>query len=482
MKVSTGSLVSACCTPVWADSSAKKPNVVLLLIDDMGWKDLGCYGAKLYETPNIDALCAKGVRFPAAYTSTAICAPARATLMTGKHPMKLQMWNHEHFIPKGEKILARYLHDAGYQTWHVGKWHMGNPDHKTMPTDLGFDVNIGGWISWGPGSYFWPYGVKGYRNGKPLGRQRTMVPGLQESGKKGEYLTDRLTDEALKLIENRDKSRPLFLNFWHYAVHTKHEGKPELVRKYREKIKKLDLEPTYRIDPATGSKLLTSETNAVYAAMVESVDQSVGCVVQKLKEEGLYNNTLFIFYSDNGCTTNTVPCAPLNGGKNSTYEGGVRLPGFAVWDGHIKGNTCYEKPVYIADIFDTVLDAAGVKKPEGYDGDGMTLLPVFKGETLPPRKFVWYFPDTRKHWAQRANAAIYDEKSSLKYIMFFDGSPDEMYDIEKDIAESKNIVESNRKKADALQVELVEFLKRYYPKMPPPPKQYKKEVRKKLGL
>ena len=134
-----------------AAAAAKPPNVVFFLIDDMGWKDLGCFGAKLYETPHIDRLCAEGIRFTQAYTSTAICSPARATALSGRHPMKLRMWDHTHYIPKGQKILPQYLKATGYQTWHIGKWHMGNPQDKTMPTDLGFDINIGGWTAWGPG-------------------------------------------------------------------------------------------------------------------------------------------------------------------------------------------------------------------------------------------------------------------------------------------------------------------------------------------
>ncbi|MBD3287830.1 sulfatase-like hydrolase/transferase, partial [candidate division KSB1 bacterium] len=272
------------------NSINRKPNIVFILIDDMGWKDLGCFGAKLQETPNIDKLCAAGVRFPQAYTSTAICAPARATVLTGKHPMKLRMWNHYHFIPKREKILAQYLKDAGYQTWHIGKWHLGNEEDHTLPTDLGFDVNCGGGIAWAPGSYFWPYGCNTDGTG---GNPRMSVPGLVPDGKDGEYLTDRLTEEALNLLNQRDPSKPFFLNFWHFAVHNRKEGKPALVEKYRRKIKELGLEPTYRIDPHTNSKLLTSETNAVYAAMIESVDESVGRLVDKLKQIGEYENTFF---------------------------------------------------------------------------------------------------------------------------------------------------------------------------------------------
>ena len=178
----------------------KKPNVVFFLIDDMGWKDLGCFGAKLYETPHIDQLCAQGIRFPQAYTSTAICSPARATALTGRHPMKMQMWNHIHYLPQGQKILPQYLKKAGYQNWHIGKWHMGNAKQKTFPEDLGFDTDIGGWTAWGPGSYFWPYLWDGKAH------NRNSVPMLNADGKEGEQLTERLTEEALEQIDRRKKA------------------------------------------------------------------------------------------------------------------------------------------------------------------------------------------------------------------------------------------------------------------------------------
>ena len=456
-------------------AAPKPPNVVFFLIDDMGWKDLGCFGAKLYETPNIDRLCADGMRFPQAYTSTAICSPARATALTGRHPMKMKMWNHMHYIPQGQKILPQYLKEDGYQTWHIGKWHMGNPQDKTMPTDLGFDINIGGWTAWGPGSYFWPY----LHDGKI--HPRDSVPMLKEGGQEGEYLTDRLTREALKVIDGRNPAKPFYLNFWHYAVHNPKGAKPELFKKYRDKIAAMGLKKTVRHDPKTGKDLVTSETNPTYAAMIESVDDSVGRVVAKLKEIGEYDNTLFIFYSDNGCTTDDVPCVPLNGGKNSTYEAGERVPGFMVWKGHIPPGAEYNHAIYIGDIFNTVMEATGQTVPPEQDSDSVSLLPVFAGQQLSPRQFIWYFPDTREKWAQRANAAIYDEKTGMKYVMFFTGDSDELYDIAHDIGETTDILAQHPKTAAELQQRLTGFLQRYYAAMPKAPAQYKAAIEKRLG-
>jgi arylsulfatase A-like enzyme len=454
----------------------KKPNVVFFLIDDLGWKDLGCFGAELYETPHIDKLCSEGIRFPQAYTSAAICSPARATALTGRHCLKLQMWNHLHYIPKGQKILPSYLKEAGYQTWHVGKWHIGNEKQQTMPTDLGFDANIGGWSAWGPGSYFWPY------NWKPNGKSpaRTSVPMLKEGGKEGEQLTDRLTDEALALIDQRDPNKPFYLNFWYYSVHNKKEAKAELIKKYEQKIAAMGLKKTVRHDPKTGSDLISSETNPLYAAMIETLDDSVGRVVEKLKAIGEYDNTLFVFFSDNGSTTDDVPCAPLNGGKNSTYEAGVRVPSFMVWNGHIVPGSEYDHAIFIGDVFNTIMDATGQKIPANHPTDSQSLLPVFAGETLAPRQFYWYFPDSREHWGQRANAAMFDEKTGLKYFMFFTGDEDELYNINTDIGETANLIAQQPEAAQALQKKLVDFMHEVYPTLPAPPKPFKAGVTKRL--
>jgi arylsulfatase A-like enzyme len=396
--------------------------------------------------------------------------------LTGRHPVKMQMWNHLHSIPPGQKTLPHYLKEAGYQNWHVGKWHMGNEKDKTFPTDLGFDANIGGWTAWGPGSYFWPY----KSNSKD--KTRTGVPMLEKGGREGEQLTDRLTDEALALIDQRKPKQPFYLNFWYYSVHNQKEAKEELIEKYEQKIKRMGLKESFRHDPKTGENLVTSETNPVYAAMIETVDQSVGRVVEKLKSIGEYDNTLFVFFSDNGSTTDTVPCVPLNGGKNSNYEAGVRVPAFMVWPGKIKPGSEYHRSIYIGDVFNTVMDATGQTVPAAHKSDSVSLLPVFSGQQLPPREFIWYFPDTREKWAQRANAAIFDEKSGMKYFMLFNGDEDELYNIGEDIGETTNIIHQHPEVAQQMEKQLVDFLGRYYSDLPPAPKVYKSTVGQRLNI
>ncbi len=474
-------------------SQIKKPNVVLFLIDDMGWKDLGSFGAKVYETPNIDKLCADGTKFTNAYTSAPVCAPARAAILSGIHNIKLGMWSAAHYIPNKTKLLSHHLKDQGYATWHVGKWHMGKERTKTFPEQMGFDVNIGGYSSYGPGHHFWPYGVTIDENGKKQFNYRNAVPGLYEGGKEGEYLADRLTDESIKLLENRDKSKPFFLNFWHYAVHTIHESKEELRIKYQNKIDSLGIQKESALEAhAVGTKLVTSESYAVYAGMIQSVDESVGKVVDHLKNEGEYENTIFVFYSDNGPLTDKVPCVPLMGGKNTTYEAGVRVPAFITWPGNTQANKVSEQPIVIMDVMPTILDAIGANAPTTASIDGISLMPLLKkNKTVEKRDFFWYFPSSRHKWGGRSSAAVLS-KEGYKYILFFDGSPSELYNINKDIAEQANIIQKKPKLAEELHAKLVSYLKNEFHKLPiarSPKKQIKEKyspdtetIKKYLGI
>jgi arylsulfatase A-like enzyme len=457
------------------------PNIVFFLIDDLGYKDLEIYGAEFYETPNVDALAAQGTRFTSAYTTAAICAPARASAITGLHPARLGMWNHHHHLPDDPATVVKPLRDAGYQTWHVGKWHCGSPDNQTMPEQLGFDVNIGGGISWAPGSYFWPFT-------HPQSNPRFFVPHVKELSQKGDYLTDVLADQAVRLIRERDSSRPFFLNMWHYAVHNPLQGKRDLVEKYTKKLKQGNYPKSKgRLDPATGNYLRTDyhdERSPVYAAMIESLDDAVGAVIETLKQEGIFDNTLIVFFSDNGPTTHFFPCAPLMGGKNSTYEAGVRVPAFFVWPGKIPAKRVEAQPISISDIAPTVIEAAGASTltASASELDGISLLHFLKGEaSIPSRDFFWYFPDDRLHWAQRANAGIL-AGDGLKYILFFNGDQDEVYDIRSDSAERFNVAHQHPERTAQLRGQLMEFLRQHYESMPPPPEAYQKRVESLLEL
>lgn len=329
-----------------------QPNIILILIDDMGWTDLGCYNSSFYETPNIDRLAAAGMRFTDAYAACPVCSPTRASLLTGKYPATVGVTNYIdwsrtahpargrlidvpylHELPLRETTIATVLRDAGYATWHIGKWHLGGVD--TYPDRHGFDVNVGGWEVGHPAQgYFSPWGF----------------PTL-ENGPKGEFLTDRLTDEAIHLIHQRNErqdDRPFFLNFWYYMVHTPLQAKPEKIAKYEAKAKTLGLDKIQTIEegdffPCEHKKeqriqRRLVQSNPVYAAMIESLDENIGRLLQAVEDAGEADNTIVIFTSDNGglATSEGSPTcnAPLAEGKGWMYEGGT--PGSSVRDGDYK--------------------------------------------------------------------------------------------------------------------------------------------------
>ena len=312
-------------------AEARKPNIILFLIDDLGWRDLGCQGSTFYQTPHIDQLAAEGVRFTDAYAACAVCSPTRAAVLTGKYPARLLLtewlpsgrWNPKAKLQSGrflrglpveEHTLAEALRDSGYRTAHIGKWHLGS-EPFCLPEHHGFDLNIAGNAHGAPGSYFFPYPGDWLIPGSGQRAAWNVLP----DGKEGEYLTDRLTDEAVKFIrdtqatknqEQRTKNtaQPFFLYFPHYGVHTPLQAKKDVVAKYA------------RVPEAQ------RQGKPEYAAMVESIDDSVGRVMATLKELKLDENTVILFTSDNGGFYNATSNAPLRANKGAYYEGGIREP------------------------------------------------------------------------------------------------------------------------------------------------------------
>ncbi|MFC1639379.1 sulfatase, partial [Gemmatimonadota bacterium] len=381
------------------------PNFVFFLIDDLGWVDTGVYGSSFYETPNIDRLAGEGMRFTDAYAASPVCSPTRASILTGKHPARLNItdWiggsqrgellpaEYEHQLAFEEVTIAEVLKEAGYATGFFGKWHLG--DTPFLPDSQGFDLNIGGTAAGQPASYFYPYSAEEGRS------DFWDVPHL-EGGVDGEYLTDRLTDEAIEFLEAQDES-PFLLYLSHYAVHTPIQSKDELTEKYRDKTESLpDFDGPDFITEHDRAFVKQNQDHAAYAGMVQSVDESVGRVLETIERLGVADNTIVVFMSDNGglstiANSRNAPTAilPLRAGKGWLYEGGIREPLIVKWPGVVAaGNICSE-PVISTDFFPTMLEMAGLDSRPGLHPDGLSLTPLLRQQgSLDRDAIYWHFP------------------------------------------------------------------------------------------
>ena len=437
---------------VQSSFAASQPNIVLFLIDDLGWKDVGCYGSDYYKTPNIDRLAAQGVRFTNGYAACAVCSPTRAAILTGKYPARLMLtewlpsgrWNPKaklrsgrflRALPLEEITLAEALRKGGYRTLHIGKWHLGGPPFS-LPVQHGFDVNVGGSEHGAPGHYFYPY----MGNWKIPTTNEWVKKITLPNGKEGEYLTDRLTSEALALIE-QDHEKPFFLHFSHYAVHTPFQAKDNITKKY-EKIPEAK-----------------RQGKPIYAAMVQSVDESVGRVMDALKKLKKLDNTLVIFTSDNGGFAKATNHAPLRGNKGSYYEGGIRVPFIIRWSGVVKAGHVSDVPVISMDLYPTCLTAAGLPPHPAQHRDGLDLLPLVNGSgTLKRDALHWHYPHYNSHPSSVPSSVL--RKGNWKLIETFDPEGVELYHLGRDLSETTNLATREPAKLKELRWELNEWRKK----------------------
>jgi len=419
----------------------KKPNFVFIFIDDLGWKDVGFTGripgsggpSRYYETPNIDKLADQGVIFTNAYSNAPNCAPTRACLISGQYSPRHGVYtvgtsergraNLRKLIPTPNTTnldsqivtVSEALKPGGYTSACIGKWHLGN-EEPYRPQDQGFDVEF----------------QRKHRG---------------HFSKEGEYLTDRLTDEAVKFIEtNRD--RPFFLYLSHHAVHTPIQAKKELIEKYKKK------------------KPDNEHNNPTYAAMIESVDQSVATVMDKLDELGLTDNTAVFFFSDNGGHANATSMVPLRGSKGMLYEGGIRVPMAVRWPGKAKADSLCDVPVIGIDFYPTMLEMAGVPKPRRHILDGQSIVGLLtaKKSKFKNRPIFWHFPAylesyNEKQWPWRTTPAGAVRLGDWKLIEFFEDGKLELYNIKDDISEKNDLAGTMPDKVEELARKLVQWRK-----------------------
>ncbi|WP_373495364.1 sulfatase [Aquiflexum sp.] len=447
----------------------EKPNVLFILVDDYGWMDVGAYGSEFYETPNIDRLAKNGVKFTNAYTASPVCSPTRASIKTGKYPSKTyntdwfgapQPWNyHKHWtrdkplIPAEyspslaleEYTLAEAFKDAGYKTFFAGKWHLGETE-EYWPERQGFDINIGGNDRGAPSTgkkYFSPYD-----NPK------------MENGPEGEYLPLRLAQETTSFIDN-NKDDPFFAYLSFYSVHTPLMTTADLELKYLRKRAKLNL--TDEFEPEYANKNRTTQAHAVYAGMVEAMDTAVGMVLENLERNNLFENTIVVFFSDNGglSTAEGSPTSnlPLRAGKGWLYEGGIRVPMIISWKDQIPGGIENNTPVISMDFYPTLVELAGLKESFKGNGemDGLSLTPLLQDQTgsLSRDALYWHYP----HYGnQGGNPGSVIQEDGWKLIYFYEDGRTELFNLMSDIEERNDLAKTEKEKAKYLQKKLMDWL------------------------
>lgn len=412
----------------------RPPNIVLIYVDDLGWRDVGFMGSRYYETPHIDRLAAEGTVFTAAYANAPNCAPSRASLLSGAYPPRHGIYTvapaargparRRRLVPVADRTaldtgfvtLAEALHERGYVSAAIGKWHLGGAG--SLPEDHGFDVGIAGDQSGATPSHFAPY----------RGARRAL-PDVGGTGAPGEYLTDRLTDEALPFM-NANADRPFFLYLSHYAVHTPIEAKPSLVSRFASRPES------------------DGQANPEYAGMIASVDESVARVLARLDTLGLTASTIVIFYSDNGGLARVTSMSPLRGSKGMLYEGGIRVPLVVRWPEHVPAGVVRDEPVIGLDLYPTLLALTGDDHAPCAQLDGVSLADALTaGATLGERALYWHFPayleadaSTAGPWRTTPAAAI--RLGRYKLLEFFEDGRTELYDLSADPGEQQDLSDS----------------------------------------
>ncbi len=457
-----------------SDAKDKPFNLIFVFVDDAGWTDLGIYGSDLHETPNLDRFAKQNMMFTAAYTPSSISTPVRASLMTGKNPARLNMttWFEDSGPPRPndqnkllppetvgnlaltEFSLGSLFRESGYFTASVGKWHLG--EAAFYPEAHGFDINIGG-TKWGmPYSYFFPFA--GWRDVPTEELRYRYVPGLYDLHADNEdaYLTDRLTDHALEVIEAK-KEEPFYLQLSYYTPHVPLDGKEEFISYYEDKIDKIDSDLYHQ--------------NPRYAAMMASLDENFGRIVDKVEEAGISDHTIIIFYSDNGGLAsprvNEKNNYPLRSGKGSLYEGGVRVPLLIKWPGVTNPGSVSDTPVTTEDFYATFLDMLPLEGDEEHnrDLDGISMVPILENPegSLDREALYWHHPH---YYPAMSTPASSIRKGDWKLLQFFEDNRLELYNLETDLGEQNNLAETHPGKAQELLEDLRKWRKDINAQMP----------------
>ncbi|MDA9555459.1 sulfatase [Pelobium sp.] len=471
-------------TIVTGQTKSKKPNIVFILADDLGWMDITSNGSKYYETPNIDRLAKRGMIFSNAYTANPLCSPTRASILSGQYPARFHFttpgghlapnpdvplmkdkavaWNKvitptsRTFLPLESYTIAEKLKTVGYTTGFIGKWHLGQNPYS--PEAQGFDFNVAGGPNPGPPNYFSPYKIKNLPDG-PL----------------HEYITDRVTEEALKYIDMK-KDTTFFLCMWEFAVHAPFQGKLDYVKYYENKV-----------DPRG------KQNNPIMAAMIKSLDESVGRIMDKLDELKLTDNTMIVFYSDNGGNMYDIVNGkdatnnfPLKYGKGNIHEGGVKVPLIVSWPGKIKPNSMSDEVITSVDFYPTLLDVASTKADKGQILDGVSLIPVLtENKSLNREAIFCHFP----HYVPATNnyPSTSVRKGDWKLIRVYGEGKNqsdayELYNLKTDLGEERNLASKMPEKVKELNALIVKHVNEIDGIFPKPNPAFNPNVKSPMGV
>jgi len=467
-------LISLLNAPLSASAADARPNIILILADDLGWADTTLYGkTSLYETPNIERLAARGMTFTDAYAASPICSPTRASIMSGQNPARHGMTQPAGHTPEIRFVaaankngrphhkstnvqsatrldpsiptLAQVLKDAGYSTAHFGKWHLGTEPHS--PLQLGFDVDIPHWHGPGPKTGYlapWKYSNPDFKEGKP-----------------GEHIEDRMAKEAVAWLKGRDRTKPFFMNYWQFSVHAPFGAKPELIERYRNKIER-------------GA----AQQSPTYAAMVHSLDDAVGSLLDALDAEGIADETVIVFYSDNGgnihCGLNETDAAgkeyvtaitsnhPLRGGKGGIHEGGIRVPAVVVWPGVTNPGSRSDVRVQSTDLYPTILRMLNVERPKDHVIDGVDFAKALRGEAMDRGPMFTFVPWHGKtpQWLPPSMAVHHGDWKLIRTFHYGENGNHEyrLYNLRDDIGENNNLAADLPEKVKALDGLIEEYV------------------------
>jgi arylsulfatase A-like enzyme len=442
----------------------RRVNILLILADDLGWADTTLYGkTSLYETPNIQRLAERGMTFSNAYAASPICSPTRASIMTGQNPARHGMTSPAAHLPDVRlkpiagtsgpphqkctnvksatrldpalPTLGKILKGAGYSTAHFGKWHLGREPHS--PLELGFDVDIPHWYGPGPaGSYIAPWSYPNFKAKKP-----------------GEHIEDRMAEEAVAWLQKRDRTKPFFMNYWQFSVHAPFGAKPELIDRYRKKVKRGAL-----------------QQSPTYAAMVHSLDDAVGTLLDALDKEGIADETVIVFYSDNGgnihCGLNETDAAgeeyvtaitsnhPLRGGKGNIHEGGIRVPAVVVWPGVTKPGSRGDVRIQSTDLYPTILRMLNVERPIDHVIDGVDFAKAMRGEPMERAPMFTLVPGhgNTPQWLPPAMAVHHGEWKLIRIFHYGEAGKHDyrLYNLREDIGENRNLAAAHPERVQVL--------------------------------